>query len=214
MGLNSTLRFFLPTDDKFIPYLQQAADNLKVAAKVYSSLAKAANRDDLTRLRDEIKRLEHVGDDLTHKIFEELNRSFITPFDREDIYELTKSMDDVLDLMDQVADILVLYQFDRVDEQMALLLDVTERAVIDIHKGVSGLKTMDYDSIREQIVSVHALENEGDRLHHLFVGKLFAEEKDAIRLLKFSTLYTELEHTIDTCEDLMNAIESIMLKQA
>ena len=151
---------------------------------------------------------------LTHSIFEELNTSFITPFDREDIYELTKSMDDVLDLMDHVSDILVLYQMDKIDDGMAMLLDVTRRAVADIHKSIHSLRKMNYEVIREQIISVHGLENEGDRLYRHFIGKLYAEEKDAIRLMKYSSIYNELEHTIDKCEDLMNAIEAIVLKTA
>ena len=136
--------------------------------------------------REEIKKLEHIGDKLTHTIFEELNKSFITPFDREDIYSLTKSMDDVLDLMDHVADILQLYRIDKLDDGMVMLLEVTRRAVNDIHKSVHSLRKVDYDKIREQIISVHALENEGDRLYRHFIGGLYSEEKDAIRLMKYS----------------------------
>src|SRR5206468_2748963 len=88
MGLASILRFLLPRDDKFLNYFEQAADNLQEAGKLYVNLAKVNSRPELVTLRDHIKRLEHVGDELTHKIFEELNLSFITPFDREDIYQL------------------------------------------------------------------------------------------------------------------------------
>jgi hypothetical protein len=214
MGVGSILRFFLPHDDKFLPYFEQSADNLKEAAAVYASLAKTTSHDEIVTVRENIKRLEHIGDKLTHTIFEELNRSFITPFDREDIYSLTKSMDDVLDSMDHVADIFVLYQIDKVEDGMAMLLEVTRRAVSDIHKSVHTLRNINYDKIREHIVSVHAMENEGDRLYRHFIGTLYAEERDAIRLMKYSSIYNELEHTIDDCEDLMNAIESIVLKQA
>jgi predicted phosphate transport protein (TIGR00153 family) len=214
MGLNSFLRVFLPHDDKFLPYIEKGADNLRDAAAVYSSLSLSASAQDMARVRDEIKNLEHVGDKLTHSIFEELNRSFITPFDREDVYSLTKSMDDVLDLMDHVSDLLVLYQIDRLDDGMNMMLDVTQRAVNDIHKSIHSLRKMNYELIREQIVSVHNLENEGDRLYRHFVGKLYQEEKDAIRLMKYSSIYNELEQTIDMCEDLMNVIEGIVLKTA
>jgi uncharacterized protein len=214
MGLSSMLRFFLPQDDKFLPYIEQAADNMRDTANVYANLAKATSREAIANTRDEIKKLEHIGDKLTHAIFEELNRSFITPFDREDIYTLTKTLDDVVDLMDHVADILVLYQIDKIDDGMVMLLDVTKRSVADIHKSIHSLRKMNYEVIRGQIVSVHALENEGDRLYRHFIGKLYAEEKDAIRLMKYSSIYNELEHTIDKCEDLMNAIEGIVLKTA
>jgi predicted phosphate transport protein (TIGR00153 family) len=214
MGLASVFRFFLPRDEKFIRYFEQAADNLQAAGNQYVQLAKVGSRIEMIAARDEIKRLEHVGDEITHKIFEELNLSFLTPFDREDIYELTKRMDDVLDLIDHVADVMVLYQIEKLDEEMGLMIRVTVRAIDEIHQSIRLLRQMKYDALRDHIVRVHELENEGDRLYRLFVGKLFAEEKDAIRLLKYNSIYNEMEHAIDKCEDLMNSIESIMLKNA
>ncbi|HEY2384573.1 MAG TPA: DUF47 family protein [Terriglobia bacterium] len=214
MGLNSFLRFFLPQDDKFLPLFEQAADNLREAAQIYANLGRASTRDEIISVRDQIKKLEHVGDKLTHSIFEELNRSFITPFDREDIYSLTKSLDDVLDLMDHVAEILVLYRIDRIENGMSMMFEVTHRAVNDIHRSIRSLRNANYETIRAQVISVHALENEGDRLYRHFIGNLYAEEHDAIRLMKYSSIYNEIEHAIDKCEDLMNAIEGLVLKQA
>jgi uncharacterized protein Yka (UPF0111/DUF47 family) len=172
MGVGSILRFFLPQDDKFLPYFEQSADNLKEAGIIYASLAKANNREEIAAVRDKIKKMEHVGD------------------------------------------ILVLYRIDKVEDGMTMLLEVTRRAINDIHKSVHTLRSINYDKVREHIISVHALENEGDRLYRHFIGNLYAEERDAIRLMKYSSIYNELEHTIDKCEDLMNAIESIILKQA
>ena len=212
MGLRSIVRFLLPRDDKYLNYFEQAADNLKKAGDLYVNLSKVNSRSELIALRDDIKRLEHIGDELTHKIFEELNLSFITPFDREDIYELAKGLDDVLDLIDHVADLLLLYQIDKLTNDDALLLSVVGRAIVEIHKSVLLLRNMNYDSVREHIVRVHEMENEGDRLYRLFMGKLFAEQKDAVVLLKYNSLYNEMEEAIDRCEDLMNSIESIMLK--
>ena len=214
MGLGSIVRFLLPKEDKFLNYFEQAANNLKKAGELYVELTKVKSRVELIGLRDEIKRHEHIGDEITHKIFEELNLSFITPFDREDIYEITKSMDDVLDLIDHVADLLLLYQIDKIDTELSLLINVTNRAIVEIHKSISLLREMNYDSLREHIVRVHEMENEGDRLYRLFLGKLFAEQTDAIQLLKYNSLYNEMEHAIDKCEDLMNSIEAIMLKNA
>jgi predicted phosphate transport protein (TIGR00153 family) len=214
MGLSSIVRFLLPRDDKFLNYFEQAADNLKKAGDLYVTLGSVKSHAELIALRDEIKRLEHIGDDITHKIFEELNLSFITPFDREDIYSLTKSMDDVLDLIDHVAELLLLYQIDKLDDDVALLLSVVGRAINEIHQSVRVLRQMNYDSVRDHIVRVHEMENEGDRLYRLFMGKLFAEQKDAIQLIKYNSLLNEMEHAIDKCEDLMNSIESIMLKNA
>jgi uncharacterized protein len=214
MGLSSIVRFLLPRDDKFLNYFEHAADNLKKAGDLYLKLGTVKSREELIALRDEIKRSEHIGDEITHRIFEELNLSFITPFDREDIYSLTKSLDDVLDLIDHVAELLVLYQIDRLENDIALLLSVVSRAIVEIHQSVRLLRQMNYDAVRDHIVRVHEMENEGDRLFRLFMGKLFAEQKDAIQLFKYSSLLNEMEHAIDKCEDLMNSIESIMLKNA
>src|SRR5262245_54540545 len=136
MGVHSLIKFFLPHDDKFIPYFEQAAENLKKVGASYVALSKVRNREEMVSVRDEIKQLEHVGDEITHKIFEELNRSFITPFDREDIYELTKSMDDVVDLIDHVADLMILYQIEKVDEDIALLMQVANRAISEIYSSI------------------------------------------------------------------------------
>ncbi len=214
MGLSSIVRFLLPRDDKFLNYFEQAADNLKKGGELYARLPNVNSRVELIALRDEIKRIEHVGDELTHKIFEELNLSFITPFDREDIYELAKGIDDVLDLMDHVADLLLLYQIDKLENDVTLLLTVVNRAITEIHHSMFLLRQMNYDSVREHIVRVHEMENEGDRLYRFLMGKLFSDEKDAILVLKYNSLFNEMEHAIDKCEDLMNSIESIMLKNA
>jgi uncharacterized protein len=214
MGLSSIVKFLLPRDDKFLNYFEQAADNLKKAGDLYVKLGTAKSREEIIALRDEIKHFEHIGDQITHKIFEELNLSFITPFDREDIYSLTKVMDDVLDLIDHVAELLVLYQIDKLEGDVALLLNVVSRAIAEIHQSVRMLRQMNYDSVRDHIVRVHEMENEGDRLYRLFMGKLFAEQKDPIQLFKYNSLLNEMEHAIDKCEDLMNSIESIMLKNA
>jgi predicted phosphate transport protein (TIGR00153 family) len=208
------LKFFLPHDDTFIPYFEQAAENLKKAGFAYVALGWVGSREEMVALRNEIKNLEHTGDEITHKIFEELNSSFITPFDREDIYLLTKSMDDVVDLIDHVADLLILYQIEKLDEGIALLLQVANRAIEEIYSSIRILRKLSYDSLRDHIVRVHELENEGDRLYKLFMGKLFTEETNAIRLMKYNSLLNEMEHTIDKCEDLMNSLETIMLKNA
>src|SRR6266436_1355239 len=155
MSLSSIVRFLLPRDDKFLNYFEQAADNLKKAGSLYADLTRVNSRAEMVALREEIKRLEHIGDEITHRIFEELNLSFITPFDREDIYSLTKSMDDVLDLIDHVAELLLLYQIDKLEDDVALLLSVVSRAIAEIHQSVRVLRHMNYDAVRDHIVRVH-----------------------------------------------------------
>ena len=204
---------FLPREEQYFDLFIQMTHYISAAARELKEMLADKNHD-YAEYAQRIKGLEHACDELTHNVSTRLNKSFITPFDREDIYSLTKSLDDVLDSMDHVADLLVLYHIEKLEDGMTMLLEVTRRAVSDIHKSIHTLRDINYDKVREHIVSVHAMENEGDRLYRHFIGTLYAEERDAIRLMKYSSVYNELEHTIDTCEDLMNSIESIVLKQA
>src|SRR5688572_9941382 len=110
MSLKSVLRFFLPQDDKFLPLIEQSADNVRDASNVYLSLAKTASRAEIAAVRDQIKELEHIAVTLTHRIFEGPSRAVVSRFDREYIFSLTDRMDDVLDLMDDVADRFLNYQ--------------------------------------------------------------------------------------------------------
>ena len=140
MGVGSILRFFLPHDDKFLPYFEQSADNLKEASGVYASLSKSANHDEIAVVREEIKKLEHVGDKLTHTIFEELNRSFITPFDREDIHRLASSLDDVLDFVYAAGERLVIYKINRPPKAAAELAGLIVQQGNALTKGVQLLE--------------------------------------------------------------------------
>ena len=202
----------IPRETKFFDLFAELSTSLNEGAKLLREILQDPR--DLQNRVKQMQAIEHRGDKATHAIIMKLNQTFITPFDREDIYKFAKGIDDVLDLIDHVADLLLLYQIDKLESDVALLLSVVGRAIGEIHQSIHLLRQMNYDSVREHIVRVHEMENEGDRLYRLFMGKLFAEQKDAILLLKYNSLYNEMEHAIDKCEDLMNSIETIMLKNA
>ncbi len=161
---------------------------------------------------DEIKEIEHKCDFLTHEIIQRLNRTFVTPLDREDIHELARSLDDVMDAIDASATILKLYHIESVRpgarELARLVLDSTEQLVgavkaLEKRKGVA-----------ECAVEINRLENEADRAHQAAVQALFADERDAIVIIKWKEIFDFLEQATDRCEDVANVLEGVVVKHA
>ncbi len=161
---------------------------------------------------DEIKEVEHKCDFLTHEIIQRLNRTFVTPLDREDIHELARSLDDVMDAIDASATILKLYHIDSVRpgarELAKLVLDSTEQLVgavkaLEKRKGVA-----------ECAVEINRLENEADRAHQAAVQALFADERDAVVIIKWKEIFDFLEQATDRCEDVANVLEGVVVKHA
>jgi len=150
---------------------------------------------------------------VTHEIVRRLNQTFITPIDREDIHELASKLDDIVDDMEFVARRTVLYHIDSATPFAVQLSDVLVRLSAKLESAVAGLNN-GYKGVLQDCIAIHTLENEGDTIHHAAVGKLFGEEKDPIKLLKWKELYEKLERSIDKCEDAANVLEAIVLKNA
>ena len=159
-----------------------------------------------------IKDVEHRCDDLVHGAVRELNRVFITPFDREDIHDLAVKLDDVVDLIDSTADRLVAFNVSQTGPEVAGMTDILLRQTEVIKRAVSDLGKSDH--ILDRCVEIHTLENEGDRLFHDGLVKLFATEKDPIELLKQKEIIEKMERATDRCEDVANVLEGITLKNA
>ena len=161
---------------------------------------------------DEIKEVEHKCDFLTHEIIQRLNRTFVTPLDREDIHELARSLDDVMDAIDASATILKLYHIDSVRpgarELARLVLDSTEQLVGAV-KALEKRK-----GIAECAVEINRLENEADRAHQAAVQALFADERDAVVIIKWKEIFDFLEQATDRCEDVANVLEGVDVKHA
>lgn len=208
------LQYLLPKDRKFFPLFKQATENLVKGSKLLVELVNAPveKRRDLIK---EIEHVEHTGDNITHMIFNELGRNFITPFDREDIHALTSSIDDVLDLIQGSAKRIELYKVTVISEPMILLSDIILKGAIELNVAVLNLEGMKrIDEIKAACVRINSLENNADDVFNLAIARLFDEEKDAIQLIKTKEILQALETATDKCEDAANVIESIIIKYA
>ena len=204
---------FFPKEFKFFDLLEQQADHA-VAAAVYFKevVAKGqVNEDSLSKMRD----IEHRGDEAAHEIIDRLNRTFITPFDREDIYALTKELDDVTDMLYTIVRRLYVYKLAGVDKNLVEFSTVIEQSVRAVACTVRGLRNMkDAKSILPSYVEIHRLENVGDAMRDAVLAELFETEKDPILVIKRKELYEHAETVLDVCEDVAHVVESIFVKHA
>jgi predicted phosphate transport protein (TIGR00153 family) len=157
-----------------------------------------------------IKDIEHECDELSHKITVKLNKSFITPFDREDIFTLSVALDDVMDYIDAGARAILMYDIQEINDHAKHLAKVIQSLSIEVNAAVAMLRKP--DGMNQNIVEIHRLENEADDVYFRAIGELFHNQTDAITLIKWKELYEILENATDRCESVANIVESIILK--
>jgi len=204
-----------PKDRWFFENFSAAAQGLHQASSVFLDLLRHFSEPRLTDSIQRIKELEHVGDNLTHQMVDRLNRSFLTPFDREDMYQLIIRLDDVLDLLDGAASRLQLYRIGTPPGRLLPLVEVLDNATAVVEKLVAGLQPrLTYAGIKPGLEKVHDLENQGDTIQREALADLFETEKDAIVVIKLKQIYEFIEAAIDKCEDVANVIEGICVKHA
>ena len=162
---------------------------------------------------EEICEVEHKCDTLTHQIIQRLNTTFVTPIDREDIHALASSLDDVVDTIEYISRRVLLYRVEHATDDAKRMTDVLVRLTKSLEIAVNALEK-DGQRVLQECITIHSLENEGDTCHHNAVERLFVEERDPIRLIKYKELYERLERAIDHCEDVSNVLEAIVLKNA
>ena len=161
---------------------------------------------------DEIKEVEHQCDNLTHQIIQRLHRTFVTPLDREDIFELARSLDDVMDAIDATAALVRLYQIEHVRPDARVLAAIISASVDQL---VMALKALEKKvGVAEPAVEINRLENEADRAHHAGVRRLFEEERDPVAIIKWKEILDFLEDATDRCEDVANVLEGVVVKHA
>jgi predicted phosphate transport protein (TIGR00153 family) len=216
MSLNSIFQYFVPKDKKiFFPLFEQAANNVVTMSNI---LVEAVNSDDsVTReeLFKQIDKLENKGDELTHQIYLELGKNFITPFDREDIHSLATAIDDVADFIQGSANRMSLYQIDDYNDHIRKLCDLILQAALDLEKAVRELKDLkNVRNIADSCIRINSVENQADYVFDRAVADLFLYETDAIRLIKYKEILAALETATDRCEDAANVMESILVKNA
>ncbi len=200
----------MPRKSIFFTQFQKHAENTLEAAQALEDLLE--NFTDVERKVGQIHAIEHYGDNLTHEIVRELNATFVTPLDREDILGLASRLDDVADLANDVAELVHLYKIQRTRpaavRQAKILVSASEE-LVEMMRRLEGLKDLE-----QHWIKLHTFENEGDQIFREAVGELFATERDAIELVKWKDLYERIEIAIDRCEDIANIVETIKIKHS
>ena len=200
----------IPREEKFFDLFEQQGANIVAAARTLEELV--LDYPDAKAKAERIRDLEHAGDTLTHELVKRLNTTFITPIDREDIYALASRLDDVLDLIDAVADRLLLYRISEPTTGCVDMAKIVVKTAEETDRAVHCLRTLS-PFYHKHCVEVNRLENEADRRLRDLLAALF-DGTEPIEIIKWKELYETLEEVTDRCEDVVNVIEGIMLKMA
>jgi len=201
---------FLPRETKFFDLFAELSTAMNEGARLLRGILEDPR--DVEARVEEMQAIEHRGDKAIHAIMTKLNQSFITPFDREDIYHLASSLDDVLDFMNTAATRLVMYKIDQPTAAAAELAGILVLQSEELARGVSLLEKN--GKVMQHCDEVNRLEDEADHVSRKAIGALFEHEKDPIQLIKMKELYEVLETATDKAEDAANVLEAIVLKSA
>lgn len=199
----------LPKEEQYFDLFSQMTKYISDAARALAEMLKDGNVDHSEYLR-RIKAIEHECDDLTHSISTRLNKSFITPFDREDIYMLSGALDDIVDLIDEAARAMVMYDVQESTPHARNFAGVIERMAVELDDVVSMLSKP--SGVTQRLVELHRLENEGDEIYYKAIAELFRSELDPLTVIKWKDIYEKLEAAVDRCENVANIIESVIIK--
>lgn len=204
----------LPKEQVFFDLFERSAANVHWAAEKLVELME--NFHEIAARAPEIKDIEHEGDRLTHEMIERMNKTFVTPLEREDIHELASRLDDILDFIDAAVNRMLLYKIAAPTEDARALARSLVRATAKIKDAMPRLRRLSskaaVDSLLAACVEIHTLENEADQIEQHALASLFETERDPILVIKWKDLYADLEAATDRCEDVANVIESIVLK--
>ncbi len=201
---------FIPQETAFYTLFKQDIANALKAALALQDMA--YNYTDVVQKAHAIKSIEHDGDSITHDIINTLNKTFVTPFDREDIYALCSRVDDVVDLIEATADALVLYQVKEPTEHLQKGADILVLAVTELQKAFEKLST--FRGMEPHWIEANNLENQADQVYRRAISELFGNGHNAVDILRWKGVYDALEDANDRCEDVANIIESITIKNA
>ncbi len=214
MKFETLLAFLMPKNDVFFGFFEKTVDNLASTTELLKKLP-ATPQADLGALVKAIEDLEHRGDSITHDIMAELNGTFITPFDREDIHRLASSIDDILDNINGSAVRFKLYRLKECPPDMVKLITILDRSVRELQRGVHMMRDLRKGpGIAEVLKKVNECENEADTVFEEAVANLFELEKDPVLIIKLKEIYVSLETATDKCEDAANVIEGLLIKNS
>ena len=215
MALNSILKIFLPKDKVFFQLFENVSETVIQMAGKLKEVVHEKEFEKRAVLIKEIEDLEHVNDDYTHRIFTELGRNFITPFDREDIHYLATALDDICDYIYASAKKINFYKVNPDDVGFHKMADLILNSCSEVKKAVGELRDMkNLRKITDAMVSINSIENQADDIFDMSIEKLFETEPDAKEVIKKREIYQVMEIVTDKCEDAANVVESIIIKYA
>ncbi|HTX19348.1 MAG TPA: DUF47 family protein [Bacteroidota bacterium] len=215
MKLDRLIQKLLPKDDKFYTLLEESTQNLVKAGEVLSQLSLHRKAGEIEPLINQIHDLEHAGDTITHRIFSELNSTFVTPLDREDIHTLASSLDDILDHIDGSVGRFFLYKLKLWTPKMKQLADILTASIGELNHGVSLLRNIQqFEELQKVFQKVNEYENNADDVFEEAIAEMFRTEKSPIQIIKLKEIYVGLETATDKCEDAANVLEGIVIKHA
>lgn len=201
----------IPREEQYFGLFAQMTLYISEAARELKQML-ADHPSNFKEYSQRIKRLEHACDELTHTVSTKLNKSFITPFDREDIYLMSSALDDIVDLIDDAARAFIIFDVTEIRDYAHDFASVIERMAEQLRETVAVLQKP--KNITQRLVEVHRLENDGDDIYHAAIAELFHEETDPLTVLKWKEIYEKLEAAVDRCENVANIIESVIIKHS
>jgi len=205
----------MPKDQVFYSLFEEVADNVHTMGKTLKAVVSEVDFDRREELINTLENQEHINDELTHRIYTELGRNFITPFDREDIHYLATALDDICDYIYSSAKKINFYKVNPNDTGIQKMADLIEQGSEQIRNAVRELRDMrNMRKITDALVKVNSIENQADDIFDMSIDKLFDGEPDAKEVIKKREIYQAMEIATDKCEDATNVIESIIIKYA
>ncbi|MFV0604872.1 MAG: DUF47 domain-containing protein [Niabella sp.] len=215
MGLNSILKIFTPSNTVFFELFESISGNVTKMGNIFKQVVAEPDADKRSSLVQTIIDLEHDNDELTHKVFTELGRNFITPFDREDIHALATALDDVADYIYSSAKKISFYKVNPNETGMQKMAELIDQGASQVQVAVRELRDMKkIRNITEALVKINSIENQADDVFDMAIENLFNTEPDAKEVIKKREIYQVMEVVTDKCEDAGNVIESIIIKYA
>lgn len=215
MTVNNFINFLVPRDKSFYPLFERAAANLKASAEQLLMVVTSTTPEQRIEHMRQIEKLEHIGDEIAHEVFNELGKNFITPFDREDIHRLISRIDDVLDYIHGASKRMELYKITNYTPEIIKLSELIQTSTNEINNAVMELKNLkNLRKITDACVRINSIENHADDIFDNAVAKLFEEEKNAVEVIKMKEILSALETATDKAEDCANVLESIIVKVA
>jgi predicted phosphate transport protein (TIGR00153 family) len=201
---------FKPSDPTFYDLFSESANNLVSGATLLAEMLQ--DDTDMHALSKRMREAEHQGDEMTHAIVRRVNTTFVTPFDREDIYRLAAGMDDVMDFMEEAVDLVNLYEIEELPKELANQVDVIQRCAELTADAMPNLRTM--KDLEEYWIEINRLENDGDKSYRRILAKLFNGKRDALTVMKLKDVVDALEAAIDGFESVANTVEQIAVKES